>query len=237
MTENEAGRIPCNGCKNAVSCVTYGLKPEGVEQVAAIINDKRPLKPEQHLYRQGEDCKHFYIVKSGSLRSYLLSADGMEQTLGFYFPGDMIGLDALSNGKHSCSVIALEETSVCELPKAELLKISHSISGLQDIILQKIGLQIAMDYSRITLLAQRTAIEKTANFLYTVSKRYNAMGYTQATLKLTMARRDIANFLGLTIETLCRQLALLDRMQIINIKQRRIQIANMEALKTMVEST
>lgn len=60
------------------------------------------------------------------------------------------------------------------------------------------------------------------NFLYTVLKRYDSMGYNRAALKLTMAHRDIANFLGLTVETLCRQLALLDRMEIINIKQRRI---------------
>jgi CRP/FNR family transcriptional regulator len=237
MTEHNHSKSPCSDCKNSTSCLTYGLDQCEFQQFTAIITAKRPLMPEQHLYRQGDVGDNLYIVKSGSFRSYLTSSDGMEQTLGFYLPGDLIGLDSLSNGANSCSVVALETAAVCELPKVELLKVSNKVNNLQNRLLQKIGSQISLDYARITLLAQRTAIEKTANFLYSVSKRYGSLGYSHTSLKLTMARRDIANFLGLTIETLCRQLATLNKMHIININQRQIHIENMEALKMMVEKT
>lgn len=234
-TEYHHHKSLCMDCKSAASCITKGLDSCEFQQLTAIITVKRPLMPDHHLYRQGDIGKNLYIVKSGSLRSYLTSADGVEQTLGFYLPGDLIGLDALHKGTNSCSVVALETTAVCELPIVALLKISNQIGRLQNLLLQKIGSQISLDYNRITMLAQRSAIEKTANFLYYVSKRYGSLGYSNTSLKLTMARRDIANFLGLTIETLCRQLATLNKMQIININQRQIRIENMEALKTMVE--
>lgn len=237
MTQHSFDLNPCTACKNASTCVTKGLSGNEFQQLTAIIKSKRPLSPEQHLYRQGDVGENLFVVKSGSFRSYLTSADGLEQTLGFYLPGDLIGLDSLNDGTNSCSVVALETSAVCELPKADLLNISHKISNLQSILLQKIGSQIALDHSRITLLAQRSAIEKTANFLYSVSKRYGLLGYSRTSLKLSMARRDIANFLGLTIETLCRQLTILNRMQIININHRQIQIENLEALRTMVEKS
>jgi len=204
-------------------------------ELSEIIVTKRPLANEQYLYHQGAPCDSLFIVKSGSFRSYIISSDGMEQTIGFYLPGDLIGLDALYDRSNGCSVAALETSSVCELPLSGFLKLCNSSPFLQNQLFQRIGRQIATDYNRIALLAQRSAIEKTANFLYTVSKHYGSLGYSNTLLKLTMPRRDIANFLGLTIETLSRQLAMLNKMRIINVEQRWVQIKNMEALKSMVE--
>lgn len=233
MTETH--KSLCTNCKNASVCLTCGLNPAEFEELSAIMTPKRPMQSEQHLYHQGDNCQNLYVVKSGSFRSYTVSSDGMEQTIGFYLPGDLMGLDALNDGNNGCSVQALETATVCEVPLAPFLRICNKSTYLQSQLFQRIGKQIALDYNRIALLAQCSAIEKTANFLYMVSSRYGSLGYSNTQLKLSMTRRDIANFLGLTIETLSRQFAMLNKMHIINIEQRWVQIKNMEALKSMVD--
>ena len=235
MNESISKNIICKDCKNAGVCVINGLNENEIREVSAIINEKRPMSHGVHLFHQGDACNSLYIVKSGSFRSYMISSDGMEQTIGFYLPGDLIGLDSLNDGTNSCSVEVLETSTVCELPLPKFLKICNKSISLQSRLFQRIGKQISLNYNRIVLLAQRSAMEKTANFLYMVSTQYGSLGYSNTFLKLTMPRRDIANFLGLTIETLSRQLAMLNKMHIINVEQRWEQIKNMEALKSMVE--
>lgn len=237
MTESISDNILCKDCKNAGICVTNGLKESEIREVSALINVKRPMPHGFHLYNQGDACKSLYIVKSGSFRGFMVSSDGMEQTIGFYLPGDLIGLDSFNEGINGCTVEALETSAVCELPMAKFLLACNTSANLQHRLFQRIGKQISLNYNRIALLAQRSAMERTANFLYMVSKQYGSLGYSSTLLKLTMPRRDIANFLGLTLETLSRQLAMLNRMHIINIEQRWVEIKNMDALKSMVEIT
>jgi CRP/FNR family transcriptional regulator len=98
-----------------------------------------------------------------------------------------------------------------------------------------IGREIVSDHNKIVLLGNRSAREKMATFLLMLSQRYSALGFSSTEFNLTMRRHDIANFLGLTIETVSRQLTDLTKMGIITVKQRGIQINNLDSLKAIVE--
>lgn len=216
-------------------CLPYGLHRNDVEQLTTLVKSQKLLKTNDYLFAQGSDCQHLYAVKSGSFRSFILNADGLEQTIGFYFPGEIMGLDALQNGQFNCSTIALETGSVCEVPISQLNELCSKIPGLQMQMLRILGKEIASDHEKILLLGHRTARERVVTFLLMLSRRYGALGFSATTFNLSMSRQDMANFLGLTIETVSRQLTELNKQGIIAVKQRSVQIYNMALLTSIVE--
>jgi CRP/FNR family transcriptional regulator, anaerobic regulatory protein len=228
-------KVDCLHCRLSTLCLPYGLKPEEITRLEEIVQRKRPIKTDEHLYRQEDECHSLFAVRSGSFRSFISNADGSEQTIGFYLPGELMGLDALQNGRFHCSVVALETATVCELALPKLNELCNKIPSLQAQLMRLVGTQIVSDHDKIVLLGNRSATEKMATFLLMLSQRYNALGYSSTEFNLTMPRHDIANFLGLTIETVSRQLGSLSKQGIITVKQRGIQINNLDLLKAIVE--
>jgi CRP/FNR family transcriptional regulator len=227
-------KISCLDCRLAELCLPYGLKREEISQLTTIVKTKRPTRLDEYLYRQGDQSQSLFAVKSGSFRSFISDKDGIEQTIGFYLPGELMGLDALQNGQFTCSVVALETSAVCELPLPRLNELAHKIPGLQAQLLRIIGKEIASDHDKI-VLGHRTAKEKMASFLLMLSRRYHALGFSSTEFILTMPRHDIANFLGLTIETVSRQMTDLIKAGTISVKQREVQINSLDTLKAIVE--
>lgn len=235
MMESIFHRASCLHCRLGTLCLPYGLKQDEISKLESIVQRKRPIKSDEFLFRQGEVCQSLFAVKSGSFRSFVTDSDGAEQTIGFYLPGELMGLDALKDGNVHGSVVALETASVCELPLPELNELCVHIPSLQLQLMRIIGTQIVSDHDKIVLLGNRSAQEKMATFLLMLSQRYNALGYSGTEFNLTMRRHDIANFLGLSIETVSRQLGNLSKVGIITVKQRGIHINNLDSLKSIVE--
>lgn len=228
-------KVDCLHCRLSELCLPNGLNKEEVQQLTSIVKSKRPIKLDEFLYRQSDECESFFVVRSGSFRSFISNADGSEQTISFYLPGELMGLDSLQNGRFHCSVVAMETSTVCELPLSKLNEIYLKIPAVQAQMARFIGREIVSDHDKIVLLGNRSAIEKMATFLLMLSQRYYSLGYSGTRFNLSMRRYDIANFLGLTIETVSRQLSSLSKQGIITVDQRGIQIDNMDLLKTIVE--
>lgn len=228
-------RNSCQECKISELCLPHGLQPREIDQLAAIVKNRRPLHLNEFLYVQGDKCQNLYAVKSGSFRSFMANTEGGEQTLGFYLPGELMGLDSLQHGSFTCSLIALETCSVCELPLSSLNELCSELPGLQFQIMRAMGKEIASDHDKILSLGHRSAKCRIAGFLLTLSRRYGALGFSGTEFNLSMRRHDIANFLGLTIETVSRQLADLNKVGVITVKRRGIQINDLNGLKSIVE--
>jgi CRP/FNR family transcriptional regulator len=226
--------ITCPNCKLSELCLPFGLQKNEVAQLVNIVKNKRPLQTNELLYWQGHACESLYAIKSGSFRSFITNLAGVEQTIGFYLPGELMGLDSFQHGRFTCSTVALETASVCELPLSHLNELCTRIPSLQTQMMRILGKEIASDHDKIILLGHRSAKEKMATFILMLSHRYTILGFSSTQFNLTMGRHDIANFLGLTIETVSRQLTYLSQQGIITVKQRRIQINNLDLLKTIV---
>jgi len=228
-------KTSCAACRLADLCLPYGLRENEISQLATIVKNKRPLSTDEFLYSQGSEGESLYAVKSGSFRSFITNAEGVEQTIGFYLPGELMGLDALQFGRFTCSIVALETATVCELPLSHLKELCTEIPGLQTQLIRVLGKEIASDHAKILLLGHRSAKARMATFLLMLSLRYGALGFSSTEFNLSMRRHDIANFLGLTIETVSRQLAELNKHGIISIERRSVQINNLDLLKSIVE--
>lgn len=226
----------CSDCYLSQLCLPYGLQKNEIKQLATIIKIKRPLHANELLYGQGVECQHLFVVKSGSFRSFISNLNGNEQTIGFYLPGELMGLDSLQHGRFTCSAVAMETATVCALPISRLHELCAEIPGLQYQLMRAMGKEIESDHERILLLGHRSAKGRMATLLLMLSRRYGALGFSRTEFNLTMRRLDIANFLGLTIETVSRQIANLSKHGVITIKRRRVQINNLELLIAIAES-
>jgi CRP/FNR family transcriptional regulator, anaerobic regulatory protein len=226
-------KADCQHCRLAGVCFPCGLACDEVTQLETIVSRKRPLKPEECLYRQEDQAHSIYIVKSGSFRSMMLDAEGAEQAVDFYLPGEVMGLDALQKGRFSCSVAALETATVCELPLASLYDLCGKIPRLQSQFMHIVGAQIASHHEHIALLGNQSAGAKLGAFLLMLSQRYGALGYSSTEFNLSMDRHDIASFLSLTVETVSRQLTNLKNNGIIAVKRRSIHINSLDSLKAV----
>lgn len=233
--DNGVTKNSCAVCRLADLCLPFGLHENEVQQLATIVKNKRPLQIDEFLYSQGDEGLSLYAVKSGSFRSFITNTDGVEQTIGFYLPGELMGLDSLQSGHYTCSIVALETGSVCELPVPHLKGLCSEIPGLQAQLIRVLGKEITSDHDKILLLGHRSAKARMATFLLMLSLRYAALGFSSTEFNLSMRRHDIANFLGLTIETVSRQLAYLSKHGVISIQRRSVQITDLELLKSIVE--
>jgi CRP/FNR family transcriptional regulator len=233
--ESSLPKISCLACRLSDLCLPYGLQINEVERLATIIKNKRPLRIDELLYSQDDECRSLYAVKSGSFRSFIANSEGAEQTIGFYLPGEVMGLDALLHGRFSCSVVALETGSVCELPLSRLNELCAEIPSLQLQMTRILSKEIASDHDQILLLGHSSAKERMATFLLMLSRRYGALGFSNTDFNLSMRRQDIANFLGLSNETISRQLTELRKTGVISVKQRGIQIIDLNLLRSIVE--
>ncbi len=228
-------KTSCLTCRLSDLCLPFGLQIEEVETLEIIIKNKRPLRLGELLFSKNEPCHGLFAVKSGSFRRFVMNAEGVEQTLGFYLPGELIGLDALFDGSYTCSVDALETSSACELPLIRLNELCAKIPNLQYQLTRILSKEITTNHEQMFLLSNNSAKIKVATFLLMLSKRYGALGYSHTHFNLSMPRQTIASFLGLSNETVSRQLTLLCKEKIILVNQRAIQINDFGLLQAIIE--
>ena len=110
--------------------------------------------------------------------------------LGFHLPGEILGLDGLDNKIHSCSAVALNTSTVCELPVSELNVLCVKMPGLQQQLLSLISEEISKDHTMLLLLARRNAEQKLATFLSNIAERLKTRGYSGDIFELTMSRSE-----------------------------------------------
>jgi CRP/FNR family transcriptional regulator len=190
-----------------------------------LVKNKKVLAKGKHIFRGGDDTKAMYVVSRGSVKSYMLMEDGEEQVLNFYLPGDVFGLDAMGSHCHISSTVALENTTICKLP----------LSGLQNRVLGQgflnmISDNMLRDHNLMLMLASKDADGRLASFLVDMFKRTGKQGHPVNAIKLTMTRQDIANYLGLAIETVSRTLRRFQDSGMLDVTQRKVKVYDFNCL-------
>jgi CRP/FNR family transcriptional regulator len=187
----------------------------------------------EHLFFQGDRLEAIYIVKSGSLKSYVINPAGDEQIINFHFPGDVLALDALSNKKLDFSMMALQTSSVCVVPIGYL---EHAISEIiPDWMMQFVFKKLKQEQSSHVLLGKKTAKTRIAAFLLEISENYKTLGYSGSELKLNMSRQDIGNYLGLAPETISRAFTWMQDKGLLELDRRELKIVDYDDLSRLAE--
>lgn len=187
------------------------------------------------LFSQNELFSSAFIVKSGAVKTVKVSERGDEKILGFYLPGEMFGLDGISRGSYSCSAIALERSSVCEIPFTRLEDLARELPHLQHHLFQVMSREISGAEDLGMLLSKNTAEERIISLLLTLSSRHSRRKLSPTRFRLPMPRGDIANFLGLAVETVSRVLTRLQKQELMALNGRNIELRDVDALQRMLQ--
>ncbi|MEE4660109.1 MAG: fumarate/nitrate reduction transcriptional regulator Fnr [Halieaceae bacterium] len=225
----------CGNCRLSGICLPYALEAAEVEQLDSIIQRGKPLQKGQHLYRESDGFESVYAVRSGTLKAYQTTDDGREQVTGFYFPGEILGMDGIANNAHASSARALETAAVCEIPFSSLEKLSASMPHLQRHFFQLMSREIAEDQQLITLLSKSSADERVAALLLSISSRNARRRLSATQFRLSMSRVDIGNYLGLTVETVSRVFSRMQKLEILQVENKEIEILDLDALREMAD--
>lgn len=223
--------VSCEFCRIGPSICIPKLLENTLDN---FINRKKEIAKNQVIVDEGTPLDNIYIINSGAVKTYI-TVNGKEQINGFYLPGDIIGLNSIHNLKYNNSVCALTNTLVCELKYNELIGLVSQNTHMQNTLLKLMSEDI-QDYQQLILcFSQKNAEEKVATFIYSLYLRYARRGHISLNIKLSMSRSDIANYLGLTIETISRILTRMQDLNILTARGKYISIKDLSALIKFAE--
>ncbi|MEO9826060.1 MAG: helix-turn-helix domain-containing protein [Paracoccaceae bacterium] len=172
------------------------------------------LKPGAHLYFEGDEVEWLYQVTSGVLRLTRLLADGRQQVIAFGYPGDIVGFPAADLHHTDCE--ALTDVRLQPFRRTHLEN-GDGDAKLHCALLQAALREISGMQDHFMMLGRKSATEKLASFLCVLAKRVGEDLGAYRQINLPMSRSDIADFLGLTTETISRTFTQLRKSQIIAI--------------------
>jgi len=176
------------------------------------------------VYGEGEPAEYLYKVISGAVRTYKVLADGRRQIGGFYLPGDIFGLEA--SEEHGFSAEAVNDSNVLVIKRSAVMDLAARDSSVAQQLWTVTGRELQRAQEHVLLLI-KSAQERVAGFLVEMARR--APG--ASTIQLAMSRQDIADYLGLTIETISRTLTQFEKSAAIALPtSRQIEIRNRAAL-------
>lgn len=163
-------------------------------------------KKRSEIYGEKEPAEYVYQVKSGAVRSYKLLSDGRRQIGAFHLVGDIFGLE--NGGEHRFTAEAIVDTTVRLIKRQSLEIVAENDAMVARNLLSMTTSNLQHAEDHMLLLGRKTSLERVAAFLLEMDKRLTAAGI----MALPMSRRDIADYLGLTLETVSRVLSRLHEL-------------------------
>lgn len=204
----------CVNCHIRHLTICGGFEPEELRYLEPLVGH-RDLTPGQGLFDEEEKADFAYNLIEGTIRLYKLLPDGRRQITGFAIPGDFLGL--ASRGHYAYSAEAVSGAALCRFKLTDLQKLFKQFPAMEHRVLAIANDELAAAQDQMLLLGRKTPMEKVTSFLLTLSKRLERVGRPRDQLSLAMTRADIADFLGLTVETVSRTFSKLRAGKIIGL--------------------
>ncbi len=196
-------------------------------------NDKS-LQAHEHLFVAGDAQTRVYQILEGVVGIYELLPDGRRQIVTFCHPGDFIGLDHPERFSHSAE--ALCAAKVRCIPLTAMDRLISSEPGFGQALLRVLSSELAETREQLLSLGRKSAHEKVATFLLRIARRNEREGANACDLHLPMKRSEIADYLGLTIETVSRNITKLKASNCIRLNSNsRVEVLDMDLLESYAE--
>jgi CRP/FNR family transcriptional regulator, anaerobic regulatory protein len=224
----------CSNCNMRQLCMPAGLSADQQQQLDTLVTTHKRVAKGESLYRESDKFEFLYAIRSGFFKTSVLIEDGRDQVTGFHMAGDMLGLDGIGSGEHSCDAVALEDAEVCVISFRQYEHLSRSIESLHAHLYKMMSREIVRDHSMMLLLGTMRAEERLAAFLLNLSERFTARGYSPREFILRMTREEIGSYLGLKLETVSRMFSKFHDDGLVNAQQKHITIINTDKLKQVI---
>jgi CRP-like cAMP-binding protein len=184
------------------------------------------------IFNDGDEATSCYKVISGAVRLCKHMADGRRQIADFLLAGDFFGFTQF--GQYKFTAEAVGDVVLMSYPQRLVARLSSSMPNLRERLLVLLSQRLLGMQDHLVMLGRQTAKERVSSFLLHIAERSDAE--EGLAFDLPMSRQDVADYLGLTIETVCRMLSELKREKIIAIPNTsQVVINDIETLQTLTE--
>jgi CRP/FNR family transcriptional regulator len=179
------------------------------------VSFEKKYTDKENIFLQNDPSTHLFNVTEGNVKIYQLLDDGRIQIIGFLYPGDFFG--TYKNNKYNYSAEAIGDLRTCVFDQKILDKYMDQNPVLAKELINQTSFELTLAQDRMTVMGRLNAIEKIANFLLNISNQRKRIGWPSNPISLSMTRQDIADYLGLTIETVSREISKLKSSNVIKI--------------------
>ena len=230
-------KTSCNTCGLSDLCLPAGLEQSDMDKLEESVNRSRPIHKGDVIFEMGNKFDSVYAIRSGTAKLIRLTETGDEQIIGFYLPGELLGLDAIENGQYKCTAVAMETLTYCAFPFDRLATLSQVIPGLQQQIFRLMSKELSSENEMLLSICNKNAEARVATFLISLSQRFQNLGYSSSEFNLSMSRQEIATYLGLTMETVSRIISKFQKQGILKTERKMVTISENERLHQICNGT
>lgn len=222
----------CSTCAFSEACLSQGYGKPELEALHVLVEHVGPYHEGDVIFREGEEFKSIAAVRAGTVKTFVIDSNGDEQVLGFFLPGEIIGLNAIHHSKYPCHAVALDTVMLCRFSFPKMAILAAKIPELQSQLFKL----LSQDIGKAALLAgDYSAEQRIAAFLISTSRRYAERGFSATQLLMPMTRADMANYLRLAPETVSRVLRRLQDLNIIAVDRRVFVLLQYDTLERMAK--
>jgi CRP/FNR family transcriptional regulator len=223
-------QVTCNDCGIYGLCYEVNGPDVDLSLPETIVRNRKLFKRGELLYRAGEPLRAIYAIRSGSVKTYVLTNDGRMQITGFHIAGELLGLGAIAAKYFTSEARVMETTMVCEVPLDVLEEYSEEIPTIRQQMLKIMSQEILDNQELMLLLGKKNADERLATFLLSISRRFQRRNYSPTKFNLSMSRSDIGNYLGIAEETVCRVFTRFQNEGLLATERRQVQLHDLDRL-------
>ena len=222
----------CSTCAFSEACLSQGFDKSALGELHVLVEHIGPFAEGEYIFREGDPFTAIAAVRAGTVKTCVVDANGHEQVLGFFLPGEVIGLNAISQSRYPCDAIALDTTVLCRFSFPKMALLATRMPGLQAQLFRL----LSQDIGKASLLAgDWSADERMAAFLVSLSRRFAARGFSATRFHLAMSRTDMANYLRLAPETVSRVLRRFQADKLVAVDRRELEIVDAAQLLALAK--
>ena len=231
--QDKPAEIRCASCIMDTSYYFSKLSIEAKRDLQPSLNLGRFNKKEA-LYKEGETCRHLYILLSGEVKVYKTLPNGKQQIHKLVqIPGDLIACEDLFMKTHGSSAEALNDVTVCHLKCNDLHDSTERYKEISDTLMQAMSRNLNSYIRHIANLGQKNALQRLASYLIYLNDTHQQRHLKNCHLKDLLSRIELADMLGVTQRTLIRSIKQLESDGRININRQGFSILDLSALETI----
>lgn len=225
----------CQRCEALNLCPANILSADERKKFSSATIHNERLDCGEHLFCPGDRLHHIYIIHSGSFKTYVTNASGIAQITGLYSQGDVLGFNSIGHVIENHGAVALESAIVCKVSITEYKKIEAQYPALSWAFLKSMCRDIMLKQKMLFVLGKMNSEQKIAYFLIHISRLSGLQDSSPAVFNLFMKRSDIANYLGMAVETVSRVFTEFKNAGVISVERRKVSILDFDALYALCQ--